>query len=169
MLDSLLNEILLGRTNNEIYLLKSAYQAIYKKDLTQVVKGELSMKTERMVRSSDVQSRVFSRLLALLCVTSQFIMALMGNRDESYQVNHQAVTHDVQSLHSAASGMGTDEIAITSVLVTRSPAHLAAVNQAYLQQYRRPLSTMIKSEFSGHMKGQSPATFNATIQIWSRP
>lgn len=45
--EDLLNEVLLGRTNQEIFLLKEAYRRTYNKDLVQIVQGELSMKTER--------------------------------------------------------------------------------------------------------------------------
>lgn len=47
--EDLLNEILLGRSNQEMYLLKEGYQRTYGKDLVGVVRGELSMKTERYV------------------------------------------------------------------------------------------------------------------------
>lgn len=39
--------MLLGRSNEEIFLLKEGYRRTYGKDLVQVVQGELSMKTER--------------------------------------------------------------------------------------------------------------------------
>jgi len=42
-----LNEILLGRSNEEIFLLKEGYKRVYNKDLVKTVQGELSMKTER--------------------------------------------------------------------------------------------------------------------------
>lgn len=45
--EDLLNELLLGRTNEEIFLLKEGYKRVYGKDLVKVVRGELSMKTER--------------------------------------------------------------------------------------------------------------------------
>jgi annexin A7/11 len=45
--EDLLNEVLLGRSNEEMFLLKEGYKRTYGKDLTQVVRGELSMKTER--------------------------------------------------------------------------------------------------------------------------
>lgn len=45
--EDLLSEVLLNRTNQEIFLLKEAYKRTYNKDLVQIVQGELSMKTER--------------------------------------------------------------------------------------------------------------------------
>ena len=48
--EDILNEILLGRTNEEIWLLKEGYQRMYHQDLVAVVRGELSMQTERYVQ-----------------------------------------------------------------------------------------------------------------------
>lgn len=45
--EDLLNEILLGRTNEEMFLLKEGYKRVYGKDLVATIRGELSMKTER--------------------------------------------------------------------------------------------------------------------------
>lgn len=45
--EDLLNEVLLGRSNEEIFLLKEGFKRVYNKDLVKTVQGELSMKTER--------------------------------------------------------------------------------------------------------------------------
>lgn len=125
-----MTEVLIGRTNEEIFLLKEGYRRTYNKDLVNVVKGELSMKTERM-----------------------FVMALTGTRDESPQVNPQQVQQDVEALYRAGPGkVGTDEIAICGILLQRSDAHLQAIAQAFPARHRKSLSDMIDSEFSGHMK-----------------
>ncbi|ODO06933.1 hypothetical protein I350_04294 [Cryptococcus amylolentus CBS 6273] len=129
--EDLLNEILLGRSNQEMFMLKELYQRTHHKDLAQVVRGELSMKTE---------SRLFN-------------MALSGQRDESPYLDHKLVQQDVQTLYRAGPGkIGTDEIAICGILCSRSPAHLRAVAQAFHMAHRTELSKMIKSEFSGHMQ-----------------
>ncbi|ORY34884.1 hypothetical protein BCR39DRAFT_515367 [Naematelia encephala] len=128
--EDLLNEVLLGRTNEEIFLLKEGYRRLYHKDLTAVVRGELSAKTERM-----------------------FNMALSGSRDESTFVNQQLVQQDVESLYRAGPGkIGTDEINICGILLSRSDAHLQAIAQTFPQRHRHALSHMIHSEFSGHMR-----------------
>jgi annexin A7/11 len=45
--EDLLNEVLLCRTNEEIRIMKYMYRKVFNKDLDGVVRGELSMKTER--------------------------------------------------------------------------------------------------------------------------
>lgn len=128
--EDLLNEVLLGRTNAEMYILKQAYQATYHKAMEKVVEDELSMKTKRM-----------------------FVMAMQGVRqDDNVPVDPQAVERDVAELHKAARGAGTDEITICGILIQRSSPHLAAVAQAYKRHHKRTLSSMIDAEFSGHMK-----------------
>ncbi|WWC65670.1 uncharacterized protein I303_108291 [Kwoniella dejecticola CBS 10117] len=128
--EDLLNELLLGRTNEEIFHLKEGYRRVYGKDLVAVVRGELSMKTERM-----------------------FNMALSGQRDEAPFVNQQQVQQDVETLYRAGPGkMGTDEIGVCGILLSRSDAHLQAIAQAFPQRHRVALSQMVQNEFSGHMR-----------------
>ncbi|WWC73470.1 uncharacterized protein I206_107440 [Kwoniella pini CBS 10737] len=128
--EDLLNELLLCRSNEEIFHLKEGYKRVYGKDLVAVVRGELSMKTERM-----------------------FNMALSGQRDEAPFVNHQQVQQDVETLYRAGPGkMGTDEIGVCGILLSRSDAHLQAIAQAFPQRHRVTLSQMVQNEFSGHMR-----------------
>ncbi|KAL7417105.1 hypothetical protein BDY24DRAFT_426420 [Mrakia frigida] len=128
--EDLLTELLMTRTNLEIHTLKQAYKALLGSDVTNLVKGELSSKTERI-----------------------FLMALAGQRDESGFINQQQVTNDVNDLYKGGAGrMGTDEIKLASVLITRSPPHLAAVSREYHSKHGKSLSQAIDSEFGGHMK-----------------
>lgn len=46
--EDLLTEVLVGRTNEDLEMLKAEYRKVYKRDLDHVVRGEVSMKTERM-------------------------------------------------------------------------------------------------------------------------
>ena len=70
-------------------------------------------------------------------------MAMAGNRDESPVVNQQLVQQDVETLYRAGPGkIGTDEIAICGILLSRSDAHLQAIAQAFPQRHGVPLSKM---------------------------
>lgn len=128
--EDLLSEVLLGRSNEEIFLLKEGFRRVYNKDLVKTVQGELSMKTERM-----------------------FNMALSGQRDENPYVDQQRVQQDVEALYRAGQGkIGTDEIGVCGILLSRSDAHLQAIAQAFPQRHKKSLSQMVEGEFSGHMK-----------------
>lgn len=128
--EDLLNEVLLCRTNEEIRIMKYMYKKVFNKDLDAVVRGELSMKTERL-----------------------FNMVLAAGRDESPYVDQASVHNDVKTLYRAGQGkVGTDEIAICGILAQRSDAQLRAIAQAFPVQHKKSLSAMIQSEFSGHMR-----------------
>ncbi|KAF8510999.1 hypothetical protein BU17DRAFT_97597 [Hysterangium stoloniferum] len=86
--EDILTEILLDRTNSEMRTLKTAYRATYQRDLTAIIRSELSAKTERL-----------------------FAMALVANRDETEYVDQARVQADVKALYEAGEGQqGTDEI-----------------------------------------------------------
>lgn len=128
--EDLLNEVLLCRTNADMWTLKNAYRAVYGKAMEKVVEDELSMKTKRL-----------------------FVMALQGTRQEdNAPVDHRLVEEDCRKLKAAARGAGTDEITICGILVSRSTPHLQAIWQTYQSMHKQTLVAMIKSEFSGHME-----------------
>lgn len=130
--EDLLTELLMGRSNGEMNEMKYAYEQKYHRSLQVAVQGDLSMKTERM-----------------------FNMALTARRDEEYlPLDHARVQADVHTLYGASAGktMGTDEITVCGLLLSRSDNHLRAVAQGYAAAHRKTVPEMIRAEFSGHMK-----------------
>lgn len=129
--ESMLNDVLLGRSNADIQAIKQAYRATFSKSLESDVKGDLSMKTER-----------------------HFMMVLAANRaEDAAPVVPQQVEADVGKLYEATEGrMGTDEMTVCGILTQRNDNQLRAISHAYTQRYRKDLEKVIKSEFSGHMK-----------------
>lgn len=128
--EDILNEVLIGRSNSEMWALKQAFRATYHKDMEKVVEEDLSMKTKRM-----------------------FVMVMQAARQEEWApVDPGLVQQDVKDLKNAARGAGTDEIKICGILLSRSNNHLRAVAHAYSSK-PDGLSSMVKSEFSGHMEG----------------
>ncbi|CCG81416.1 Annexin XIV [Taphrina deformans PYCC 5710] len=129
--EDLLTELLIGRSNGEINELKYAYEKKYHRSLQAAVQGDLSMKTERM-----------------------FNMALTARRDEEYVPIDQArVQADIHTLYGASSKrLGTDEIQVCGIVLSRSDNHLRAVAQGYAMSHRKTVPEMIRAEFSGHMR-----------------
>ncbi|KAK2051379.1 Annexin [Colletotrichum caudatum] len=129
--ESVLNDVLLGRSNADMQAIKSAYHQTFKRRLEDDVKGDLSMKTER-----------------------HFLIVLGANRaEDSAPVVPQQVDSDVMELYKATEGkLGTDEMLVCSILSTRNDNQIRAINQAYEQKFRRKLEDVIKKEFSGHME-----------------
>ncbi|KAF4981132.1 hypothetical protein FZEAL_3002 [Fusarium zealandicum] len=126
-----LNDILLGRSNADIKAIKSAYYHTFHDKLETVVKGDLSMKTER-----------------------HFLIVLGAQRaEDSAPVVPQQVDDDVMQIYKATEGkMGTDEILVCSILSTRNDNQIRAIVHTYKQKFNKELEKVIKSEFSGHMQ-----------------
>ncbi|KAL8927564.1 MAG: hypothetical protein Q9208_002371 [Pyrenodesmia sp. 3 TL-2023] len=129
--ESLLDDVLIGRSNADIRAIKSAYQQTYRRSLEADVKADLSAKTERMY-------------LMILAAT---------RREESAPVLPQAVDADVTELHRATEAKtGTEQLTVCSILTSRSDGQIRAIAQTYEHKYRRALESVIKSEFAGHME-----------------
>lgn len=126
--ETLLTEVLCGRTNAEMNAIKAAYQQRYGKTLEATLESELSGDLRRL-----------------------FVMLVQATRDESVVVGN--VMSDVEGLYKAGEGtMGTDEEVFMSVLCNRSIPHLQAVFQQYEQRYGTPFEKVIKKEFSGKLE-----------------
>lgn len=90
--EDILNEVLIGRSNAEMWALKQAFRATYNRDMEKVVEDDLSMKTKRM-----------------------FVMVMQAARQEEWApVDPGLVQQDVKDLKNAARGAGTDEIKVSS-------------------------------------------------------
>ncbi|KAJ4173822.1 hypothetical protein NW754_012814 [Fusarium falciforme] len=126
-----LNDILLGRSNADLQAIKSAYYHTFHDKLEDVVKGDLSMKTER-----------------------HFMLVLAANRaEDSAPVDPRQVDDDVMQIYKATEGkLGTDEILVCSILSKRNDNQIRAIAHTYKQKFNKDLEKVIKSEFSGHME-----------------
>lgn len=129
--ETVLNDVLLGRSNADINAIKSKYVEIFKRDLVAAVKDDLSFKTKR-----------------------HFEIVLSAQRiEDSVQPVQTDIDMDVDALYSATEGkLGTDEIRVCSILSTRNDQQLRAIADAYQRRYARDLAVVIKKEFRGHME-----------------
>lgn len=129
--ESVLNDVLLSRSNADIQAIKGLYRQKFHRSLEDAVRGDLSMKTER-----------------------HFMIVLQGTRaEDAAPVQKFEVDRDVQELYNATEGKtGTDEIRVCSILSTRNDNHIRAIAHEYQLRYARPLEDVIAREFSGHME-----------------
>lgn len=133
--ESAMNDVLLSRTNADLNAIKVHYQHMYRKSLESDVKGDLSMKTERLF---------------------DMVMAARRN-EESAPIIPQQIDADINELYHATEGKkGTDELTVCSILSSRSNGQIRAIAHGYHQKYHRSLEEVIKSEFSGHMVSTFP-------------
>lgn len=111
--------------------IKHAYQATFGRSMEADVKGDLSMKTERL-----------------------FGMVIAANRtEESAPIIPQELDRDCTELHRATEGkVGTDQITVCNIIATRSDGQIRALAHRYQQKYHIALVDVIKKEFSGHME-----------------
>ncbi|KAH8676060.1 hypothetical protein BX600DRAFT_508239 [Xylariales sp. PMI_506] len=129
--ETVLNDVLLGRSNADLRAIKSKYHQTFGRSLENDVKGDLSMKTER-----------------------HFLIVLGATRaEDSAPVIPQDIDRDVMDLYRAGEGkVGTDEMIFCSILSTRNDNQIRAISHAYEQKFRRRLEEVIRKEFSGHME-----------------
>ena len=129
--ESVLNDVLLGRSNADMRAIKHAYQSTFGRTMEADVKGDLSMKTARL-----------------------FAMVMAANRaEESTPINPQELDRDCSELHRATEGkVGTDEITVCTILSSKSDGQIRAIAQRYQQKYQIGLVDVIKKEFSGHIE-----------------
>ncbi|KAF2482760.1 hypothetical protein BDY17DRAFT_299122 [Neohortaea acidophila] len=129
--ESAMNDVLLGRSNADLHAIKQHYHQMFGHSLESDVKGDLSMKTERLF---------------------DMVMAARRN-EESTPVVPQQIDADVQELYRDTEGKrGADQIAVSQIFSSRSDAQLRAISTAYKARYSRALDDVIRKEFSGHME-----------------
>ncbi|KIW95896.1 uncharacterized protein Z519_02961 [Cladophialophora bantiana CBS 173.52] len=129
--ESVLNDVLLGRSNADMRAIKQAYQQTYRHTLEADVKGDLSLKTEKLF---------------------DLVMSATRN-EESAPVIPTETERDCTELHRAMDArVGTDQLTVCTILSRRSDGQIRAIAHHWHQMYRSSLEKVIESEFSGHMK-----------------
>ncbi|XP_046740465.1 annexin B11-like isoform X2 [Diprion similis] len=128
--ECVLIEILCTMSNNEIRVIKQAYQSMYGRTLENDLKGDTSGS--------------FKRLMVSLCC---------ANRDESFDVNPAAAQEDARELLRAGElRFGTDESTFNQILVQRNIAQLQQIFTAYEGITGHGIEKAIENEFSGDIK-----------------
>lgn len=128
--ESVLNDVLLGRSNADMRAIKQAYQHTFRHTLEADVGNDLSAKTKTM-----------------------FDMVMSATRnEESTPVLPQELDHDCAQLRQAMRGPGTDQIVVCNIFCKRSDGQLRAIAHHWEQKYRSSLESTVSSDFSGHMK-----------------
>ena len=119
-------KIIANRTNEHRQKIKLAYKAAYKRDLIDDLNDELGGVLDKIF-FSDFRNAV----LALF---------------------ETPVDYDVQQLHKAMKGLGTDEDTLIEILATRPSKMLDQVKERYAELHKKDLEKAIESETSGYLK-----------------
>ena len=129
--ESVLNDVLLGRSNADMRAIKQAYHETYHHSIEADVKGDLSMKTAQL-----------------------FEMVLHADRaEESSPIIPQELDRDVSEMHRATDArIGKDQIAVCRIISSRSDGQIRAIASQFQQRYDISLDRIIEREFTGHMR-----------------
>lgn len=121
--EDIMNDILLRRSNADLKAIKAEFSRVFGRPLDSMVKGELSMKTER-----------------------HFMIVLGATRaEDSAPVVKADIDRDVDDLYNATEGrIGTDEMRVCSILSLRNDNQIRAIAYEYRQKYARDLDTVIQ-------------------------
>jgi hypothetical protein len=127
--EKLIYPIVMGRTNEEMNILKKTYFDKTGKDLGAEMDSELS---------GDLKKVVLASLQAPLEPFTPGVHT------------PQRAEADAKALYKAGEGrMGTKEHEFINILVTSPPQHLRAVNAAYVAQHKHDIAQAVKKEFNG--------------------
>lgn len=130
--ESLLNDVVLGRSNADLNAIKQCYSQVYRRDMVKEIRDDLSLKTERL----------FDYVLAA------------RRTEESAPVLPHEVEANVDRLQQATEGtkLGTNQDQVCQLMAYCSNGMIRAINQRYQAKYRRSLDDLFGKHFSGHMK-----------------
>ncbi|RLN87300.1 hypothetical protein BBJ28_00013593 [Nothophytophthora sp. Chile5] len=127
--EKLIYPIVMGRTNEELNILKKTYFDKYGDDLNVVLNGDLSGDLKKVIMAS--------------------MQAPLEIFNPSFHTPQHAEA-DADALYKAGEGrMGTNEQGFIDVLVTSPPQHLRAIDAAYKKKHKSDIIKAVKKEFSG--------------------
>ncbi|XP_057335833.1 annexin B9-like isoform X2 [Microplitis mediator] len=128
--ECVLIEVMCTMSNQEIHMIRQAYESIYGRSLEDDLRQDTSGS--------------FERLMVSLCC---------GHRDESFEVNQSAAMEDARRLLQAGElRFGTDESTFNAVLVQRSIPQLKQIFAEYQNITGNSIEDAIKNEFSGDIE-----------------
>lgn len=127
--EELIYPIIMGRTNEELQILRKTFYEIYQKDLAVVLDSELS---------GDFKTVIMTALQApVVEYKASFHTA-------------QKAEEDVDKIYKAGEGKwGTDEEGFVRVLFASPPKHIQTMNEIYAKKHKHGLAEAAKGEFSG--------------------
>jgi annexin A7/11 len=130
--ESILNDVVLGRTNADLNAIKTCYHNVFRKDMVKEIREDLSLKTARLF---------------------EYVLAAQ-RAEESAPVLPHEVEANVDRLHQATEGtkFGTNQDQVSHLMAYASNGMIRAMNQRYHAKYRRTLDELFKANFSGHMR-----------------
>ena len=131
--EQLLSTLIVGRSNEEMELLKKTYFDIYTEDMGRKLDGELGGSFEQLiVNCLQASEEVY---------------------DADFHGADDKAKEDAQELYDMGQGQwGTNEQGLFKKLCAMPPEHLQAVNDAYAEEYGYTIPKVMEKEFGGDSK-----------------
>lgn len=127
--EELIYPVILGRTNEELHILKKTYYDVYDRDLAVTLDSELS---------GDFKTIIMSALQATLV-----------EYNDSFHTKQKA-EEDAEKLYKAGQGKwGTDEGGFVKIIFSSPFKHLRHINEAYIKAYDNDIKVAVQKEFTG--------------------
>jgi hypothetical protein len=127
--EQLMYPVLLGRTNDEIALLKKAFFDMYETDLSVMANDDLSGEFHTIIMTALQEPQVEYK--------------------SSFHTKEKAA-EDAERIYKAGEGKwGTDEGGFIKTLLASPPKHIQHIEEYYNEKYKHGLVYAIESEFSG--------------------
>lgn len=127
--ESMLNDVLVGRSNADMQAIKAIYRQTFGKEMETDVRDDVSMKTDE-----------------------QFRMIMTATRnEESTPAYPEVVDQDAKAFHDATNS-GSNVLKICEMMTNRSDGQIRALGQRYQQRFQTSLDAVIRKKVSGHME-----------------
>lgn len=144
--DNLLYPILVGRSNEELDVLKKAFFNHYEKDLNVTLADELG---------GDLKTILMTAVQGVL---------IKYKADFHTQAKAEA---DAETLYGAGEGKwGTDTSLFVKTLLAAPPKYLKLVDKAYTEKHGHGLVKAIENEFSGSSSGALKYFVRLALEPW---
>ncbi|OWZ08401.1 Annexin protein [Phytophthora megakarya] len=144
--DHLLYSVLMGRTNEEISVLKKTYYEMYDSDLNVAITDEIS---------GD-----------FLAAITKALQEPMVEYKPSFHTKEKA-EEDAELIYKAGEGKwGTDDKSFIKVLLASPPEHLRNIDAAYQAKHGHDLVYAIESEFSGSASASLTYFVRISLNAW---
>ncbi|GMF18462.1 unnamed protein product [Phytophthora lilii] len=138
--DHLLYSVLMGRTNEEIGLLKKAFFEMYDTDLSVAISDEISGDFLAVIMKALQVSRPYRAPTTDFHTTKALI--------HLFRLNTNPWSFLAEHIEGTMAGIGTDETALSAAIV-RYHSYLGRILPAYEKKYKMSLHDRIQKEVSG--------------------
>jgi annexin A7/11 len=131
--ETMLNDIVLGRSNADLNAIKQCFHQIYKRDMAREIGEDLSMKTEQLFK---------------------YVLQAARAEESAAVLPHdvEALTERLYNAMENHRGFSVNQDEVCKIMAYASDGMIRAIDQRYKQKHHKALDDAFSRNFSGHMK-----------------